>query len=81
MLSAFPFLTAAEFSSACQALADRVHAYGSLQPLGWSSVRVLQQVRELGPALSLAPFHAGKINRQLRESGSIYLLTIGPSSY
>ncbi|KAL2007112.1 hypothetical protein VTN00DRAFT_8550 [Thermoascus crustaceus] len=43
MLSAFPFLTATEFSSACQAFADRVHAYGSLQDLGWSSVRVLQQ--------------------------------------
>ncbi|KAL2003451.1 hypothetical protein VTN02DRAFT_3762 [Thermoascus thermophilus] len=43
MLSTFPFLTAVEFSSACQAFADRVHAYGSPQDLGWSSVRVLQQ--------------------------------------
>ncbi|KAL2215662.1 hypothetical protein M432DRAFT_138980 [Thermoascus aurantiacus ATCC 26904] len=43
MLSEFPFLTATEFLSACRAFVDRVHACGSLEHLGWSSVRLLQQ--------------------------------------
>lgn len=43
MLSEFPFLTATEFLSACRAFVDRVHACGSLEHLGWSSVRLQQQ--------------------------------------
>lgn len=60
MLSEFPFLTATEFLSACRAFVDRVHACGSLEHLGWSSVRLQQQVREPGPARSPTSFHARK---------------------
>ncbi|GAD93518.1 autophagy-related protein Atg10 [Paecilomyces variotii No. 5] len=39
MLSDFPFLTPAEFDTACRVFVGRVHALGSPGVLGWTSVR------------------------------------------
>ncbi|KAJ9201133.1 hypothetical protein DTO027B5_7711 [Paecilomyces variotii] len=47
MLSDFPFLTPAEFDTACRVFVGRVHAFGSPEVLGWTSVR--WQDRHHGP--------------------------------
>ncbi|OJJ29536.1 hypothetical protein ASPWEDRAFT_307331 [Aspergillus wentii DTO 134E9] len=43
-LSVFPLLSTDEFESACRAFLDRVDVLGIPDRLGWSSVRVEQQV-------------------------------------
>ncbi|OJJ47438.1 hypothetical protein ASPZODRAFT_1674623 [Penicilliopsis zonata CBS 506.65] len=47
MLFDFPFLTVEEFHSACQDLASRLRACGSLKDSSWSAVRLIDQTNGL----------------------------------
>ncbi|KAB8256256.1 autophagy-related protein Atg10 [Aspergillus pseudonomiae] len=69
VVSAFPLLTPEEFECACRAFLDRIHVLGSLDGVGWSSIRFVQQAT--GAVL--------KISRSIHNSNTPYYDTLSAS--